>query len=105
MVVSGPKVMVGLSAMEVDTPPEKPLALEVFQVPLMVTTEPVPKVWVKAAAFRVAPLFTVSGTPALNVLATFTVMIPVLAITTPPVAANGVIHSSAVAVLAVAVLY
>ena len=46
----------------------------------------------------------VSGTEALKVLAAFNVIVPVLAIITPPVAANGVIHSTP-AVRAVAVLY
>ena len=50
------------------------------------------------------PLLTVSGTDTLNTLAAFMVMVPVLAIITPPVAANGVIHSTP-AVLEVAVLY
>lgn len=42
---------------------------------------------------------------ALKTFAVIIVIVPVLAIVTPPVAANGVIHSSADAVLAVPVLY
>ena len=51
-----------------------------------------------------APLLTVSGAVELNTLATFIVIIPVFAITTPPEATKGVIHS-APATLDVAVLY
>ena len=54
---------------------------------------------------KLALLLMVRGTEALKTFAAFRVMFPVLAIMTPPVAANGVIHSSAEAVLAVDVLY
>ena len=47
----------------------------------------------------------VSGLEALNTLAASTVIVPVFVIITPPVPANGVIHSSEVDVLDVAVLY
>ena len=50
--------------------------------------------------------FTVSGAVALNVFATVIVILPIFAITTPPDAVNGVIHSSVVpTLLAVPVLY
>jgi hypothetical protein len=40
-----------------------------------------------------APLFKVSGIDGLKTLAAFAVIVPVFAMMTPPVAANGVIHS------------
>jgi hypothetical protein len=52
----------------------------------------------------VAPLLIVSGIPALNTFAAFIVIVPVLAMITPPVAVNGVFHSLP-AVLDVGVLY
>ena len=58
-----------------------------------------------AEVFNDAPLLMVSGIDLLKTLAVFKVIAPVLAIMTPPVAANGVIHSSEEAVLAVVVLY
>ncbi len=54
--------------------------------------------------FNVAPEFMVNGTEVLRTFAPFKVIAPVFAIITPPVAANGVIHS-APAVRGVAVLY
>ena len=53
---------------------------------------------------NLAELFSVSGTLALSVLAASVVIVPVLSITTPPVAANVLSHSSVVDVLLVAVL-
>ncbi len=50
----------------------------------------------KLPLFNVAPLLIVRGIPALNVFAASNVIAPTPAITTPPVAANGVIHSSVV---------
>ena len=55
--------------------------------------------------FRVAPLLSVKGAVALKTLAALAVIAPVFAITTPPLATNGVIHSCAVAALEVEVLY
>jgi hypothetical protein len=49
---------------------------------------------VLAPADNVAPLLMVSGEPELIVFDASRVMMPVLAIITPPVAANGVIHSA-----------
>ena len=51
-----------------------------------------------APVANVAPALIVSGTPAFKVNAAYVVIVPVFAIIIPPVAANGVIHSSAVAV-------
>ena len=58
-----------------------------------------------APGVNVAPVLIVNGTLALKSFGAPIVMAPVFAIITPPVAANGVIHSSVEAVLAVAVLY
>jgi hypothetical protein len=58
-----------------------------------------------APGVSVAPELMVSGTAALNILAAFKLMAPVLAMVTPPVAVNGDTHSSSVTVLAVVVLY
>ena len=55
--------------------------------------------------FSDAPLLSVSGAVELKTFATLAVTAPVFAITTPPVATNGVIHSCAVAALGVALLY
>lgn len=63
-----------------------------------------PKLTWKFPVFNDAPELIANGIDALNTLAAFIVMIPVLAMFTPPVAANGVIHSTP-AVLAVVVLY
>ena len=46
------------------------------------------------SVFKVAPVLIVNGTEELNTLFVFKVMIPVLAMITPPVAAKGVIHSA-----------
>jgi len=54
--------------------------------------------------FKVEPLFMVKGTDELKTFAPFMVIAPVLPMITPPVAANGVIHSGP-AVRAVVVLY
>ena len=53
----------------------------------------------------VAPLLMARGTLALKTLEASSVIVPVLAIITPPVAAKGVIHSLALEVLEVEVLY
>lgn len=52
----------------------------------------------------VAPLLMVRGTEVSKTFAAFIVIVPVFAMTTPPVAVKGEIHSSKDAVLAVAVL-
>ena len=57
-----------------------------------------------ASVFSVAPLLIVKGTLALKTLSPFNFIAPVLAIITPPVAANVLSHS-APAVREVAVLY
>ena len=80
------------------TPPVVPLT-----VPPLFIRFPL-KVKRKLDKDKVAPLFMVSGTDGSNVFAAFIVIVPVFAMTTPPEAVNGVIHSSNDAVLAVAVL-
>ena len=80
------------------TPPVVPLA-----VPPLLMKFPF-RVSRKVDIDSVAPLFTVSGAVELNTLSAFIAMVPALAITTPPDATNGVIHSGPAA-LGVAVLY
>ena len=63
-----------------------------------------PNVVEKFPVFKVEPLFMVRGTPELRTFAPFMVITPALAMVTPPVPPNGVVHSAPV-VLEVAVLY
>ena len=76
--------------------------LPAVKVPLF--TKLPPKFTWRFPVAIVAPLAIVKGAFELNTLAAFIVMIPVLIVVTPPVAANGEIHSTP-AVLDVVVLY
>jgi hypothetical protein len=78
--------------------------LPAVNMPPLLTKLP-PNVKARLLVANVAPLLMVSGTEALKTLALLSVMAPVLAIITPPVATNGVIHSAAPAVRLVAVSY
>ena len=73
-------------------------------VPLFTKLPPNVRAKLLPEVLRVAPKAMERGTPVLNTFAAFNVIAPVLAIVTPPVAANGVIHSRP-AVREVAVLY
>jgi hypothetical protein len=107
VLVAPAAIMIGPNVV-LDVPPIVYPALEkvtvlvpTLKLPLLVQLPPAVKA--KFPVANVAPLLIVSG--ALTTLAAFIVIVPVLAITTPPVPANVVIHSSDEAVLAVVVLY
>ena len=97
-VVVNPEMACVAALLAMVTPPEPDV-----NAPLIVKLPPT--VSKLAPGVNVAPALIVNGTLAFNTLAPGIVMAPVLAITMPPVAEKGVIHSSVVAVRAVAVLY
>ena len=61
------------------------------KVPSLLKLPPRVKLKLLDEVFKVAPLLIVRGTEALKTLASSRVIVPVLAITTPPVAAKGVL--------------
>ncbi len=97
-VVVNPETVCVVALLAMITPPEPDV-----KVPLIMKSPPT--VSKLAPGVKVAPVLIVSGTFAFRILAADIVMAPVLAIIIPPVAANGVIHSSAEAKRAVEVLY
>ena len=79
--------------------------LPAVNVPLLIKLPPSVSAKLLAEVLSVAPLLMVSGTLVLNTLAASKVIVPVLAMMTPPVAANVASHSLVDTVLAVEVLY
>ena len=78
--------------------------LPALKAAVPVRTKFPPRVSPKLPVARVEPVFIVYGIEVLKTLASVMVIVPVLPIITPPVAANGVIHSTPESLLVV-VLY